>query len=153
MWSERESWIEEDVLPCGCPHMYFSCMSSGWLIHIKMFLCISVVGWDGVVSIAACCGLVSLGIESWWGQDFLHLSRLALVPPTSFTVGTRSLSPGVKRPGRSIDHPPLSSAKVEGRVELYLFSSSGPSWPVLSLTCLFTYFRVKWQCVYYCFNM
>jgi hypothetical protein len=135
-----------------------------WLTvtHIKMFLYISVVGWDGVVSIAgwvgvvsivACCGLVSLGIESWWGQDFLHSSTLALAPPTSFTVGIRSLSPGVKWPGHSIDHPPLSSAKVKGRVELYLFSSSGPSWPVLSLTCLFTYFFLKWRCVYYCFNM
>jgi len=99
-----------------------------------MFLCISDVGWDGVVSVVTYCGLVSLGIESWWEQDFLHLSRLALGPPTSFTVGTRSLSPGVKRPRHSIDHPPLSSAKVKERVELYLFSSSGPSWPVLSLT-------------------
>jgi hypothetical protein len=116
-----------------------------WLIviHIKMFLCISVGGWDGVVSVATCCGLVSLGIESWRGQDFLHLSRLALGPPASLTVGTRCLSPGVKWPVRSIDHPPQSSAKVKERVERYCFSSSGPSWPVLSLTYLFTYFCVK----------
>jgi hypothetical protein len=47
-----------------------------WLtgIRIKMFLCISEVGWDGAVSVATYCRLVSLGIESWWGQDFLHLS-------------------------------------------------------------------------------
>jgi hypothetical protein len=49
-------------------------------IHIKMFLCISVLGWDGVVSVTTRCGLDSLGIESRWGQDSLHLSRLALVP-------------------------------------------------------------------------
>jgi len=28
--------------------------------------------------------------------------------------------PGVKRPGSGVDHPPLSSAEVEGRVELYI---------------------------------
>ena len=105
-----------------------------WLpvIHVKMYLRISVVGWDGVVT---CCGLVSLGIKSWWVQDFLHLSRLALGPPTSFTVGTRSLSPGVKWPG--------PSAKVKERVEFYLFSFSGPSWPVLNSSYLFTYYCVK----------
>ena len=39
--------------------------------------------------------------------------------------------PGVKRPGRDADHPPPSRAKVEGRVEPYLCSPSGPSWPVI----------------------
>jgi hypothetical protein len=38
------------------------------------------------------------------------------------------LFPGVKRPGRGVDHPPLSSARVKERVELYLYSPSGPSW-------------------------
>jgi hypothetical protein len=40
-------------------------------------------------------------------------------------------SPGVKRPGRGVDHPPPSSAEVKDRVELYLYSASGPSWSVL----------------------
>ena len=44
-------------------------------------------------------------------------------------MGTGSF-PGVKRPGRGVDHPPPSSAEVEG-VELYLCSPSEPSWPVL----------------------
>jgi hypothetical protein len=39
-----------------------------------------------------------------------------------------------KRPGRRIDHPPPSSAEVKERVELYLYSPSGPSWPVLGRT-------------------
>ena len=39
----------------------------------------------------------------------------------------------VKRPGRGVDHPPTSSAEVEGRVELYVCSPSGPSWPVKGL--------------------
>jgi hypothetical protein len=50
--------------------------------------------------------------------------------PASCAMGTVSF-PGVKRPGRGVDHPPPSSAKVKGRVELYLYSPSGPSWPVL----------------------
>jgi hypothetical protein len=33
--------------------------------------------------------------------------------------------PGVKRPERDVDHP-LSSAEVKGRIELYLYSTSGP---------------------------
>jgi hypothetical protein len=39
--------------------------------------------------------------------------------PASYTMGTGSF-PGVKRPGRGVDHPPLSSAEVKKRVELYL---------------------------------
>ena len=50
--------------------------------------------------------------------------------PASYTMGTRSF-PEVTRPGHGVDHPPSSSAEVKGRVELYLCSPCGPSWPVL----------------------
>jgi hypothetical protein len=30
-----------------------------------------------------------------------------------------------------VDHPPTSSAEVKDRVELYLYSTSGPSWIVI----------------------
>jgi len=53
--------------------------------------------------------------------------------PAFYTVGNGSF-PGVKWPGHGIVHPPPSSAKVKERVELYLYSTSGPSWPVLGLT-------------------
>ena len=33
--------------------------------------------------------------------------------------------PGVKRPGRGVNHPPLSNAEVKERVELYLCSPLG----------------------------
>jgi len=36
------------------------------------------------------------------------------------------LFPGVKGPGHGVDHPPLSSAKVGARAELYICSPSGP---------------------------
>jgi hypothetical protein len=38
---------------------------------------------------------------------------------------------GVKRPGRGVDHPPPPSDEFKQRVELNLYSPSGPSWPVL----------------------
>jgi hypothetical protein len=56
--------------------------------------------------------------------------------PASYTMGTGSF-PGVKRPGRGVDHPPPSSAEVEGRVELYICFPSEPSWPVLGRTLPF----------------
>ena len=90
-------------------------------------------GRDSSVGIATRYGLEGPGIESRWGggRDFSHLSRPALGPhPASCTVGTGCL-PGVKRPVRGADHPPPSSAEVEGRVELYICSTSGPSWPVI----------------------
>jgi len=45
-------------------------------------------------------------------------------------MGTGFVS-GNKEPGQGVDHPPLSRAEVKERIELYLFSPSGPSWPVL----------------------
>jgi hypothetical protein len=47
----------------------------------------------------------------------------------SYTVGNGCF-PGVKRPGRGVDHPLPSSAEVK-ESEPYLFSPSGPSSPVL----------------------
>jgi len=45
-------------------------------------------------------------------------------------MGTGSFL-GLKRPGRGVDHPPTSSAEVKERIELYLYSPSGPLWTVL----------------------
>ena len=68
------------------------------------------------------------------GQDFLHPSRLAPnAHPFSHTVGTGSF-PGVQWPRHGIDYPPPSGAEVKERVQLYLYSTSGPSWPVTGWT-------------------
>jgi hypothetical protein len=52
-------------------------------------------------------------------------------PPSLLHNGYRVSFPGVKRPGRGVNHPPPSSAEVKERVELYLYSPSGSSWSVL----------------------
>jgi len=48
--------------------------------------------------------------------------------PASRTVGTGSF-PGVRRPGRGVDHPSSSSAEVKERAIPLL--PLGPSWPLL----------------------
>ena len=56
------------------------------------------------------------------------------IAPTYFgacyTMGTGSFQ-GLKRPELDVEHPPPSGAEVKERVELYIYSPSGPSWPVL----------------------
>ena len=45
--------------------------------------------------------------------------------------GTNWSSERGSGPGRGVDHPSPSSAEVKERVQLHLYSLSGPSWPVL----------------------
>ena len=73
-------------------------------------------------------GLDGPEIEYRQGRDFPHPSRPGPeAHPASYTMGTGSF-PGVKRPGRGVDHPPSSRAEVQERVEIYLYSTSGLSW-------------------------
>jgi len=50
--------------------------------------------------------------------------------PAFYTMSTRSFS-GVKQSGCGVDHPPTPRTEVKERAELYLYSHSGSSWPVL----------------------
>ena len=59
--------------------------------------------------------------------------------PASCTMGTESLFGEVKRPRRGVNHPPPSSAEIKERVELYIYSPSEPSWPVLGRTLSYLY--------------
>jgi hypothetical protein len=52
------------------------------------------------------------------------------VHPSFLHNGYRILH-GLKWSGRGVDHPSSSSAGVKGRVKLYPYSLSGPSWPAL----------------------
>jgi len=79
------------------------------------------------VGIAIRYGLDGRGIESQWGSKFSSpVNTGPGAHSASYTVST-----GVKRPGRGVDHPPPYGAEVKERVELYLYSLSGPPWPFL----------------------
>jgi len=90
-------------------------------------------GRDSWVSIGARYGLDGPGIEARGGggaRFSAPVQTVSAAHPASYTIGTRSF-PGVKPPGRGVDHPPPSSTGVKERVGLYLYSLSGPSWRVL----------------------
>ena len=106
----------------SCPNLKYT------MSFVSVF--VLLVGWDSTVGIATRYGLDDPVIESWWGQNFLHPFRLVLgltQPPVWWVP---DLFPRVKRPGRSVDHLPLSSTEVKERVELYLYFPSWPSWTV-----------------------
>jgi hypothetical protein len=64
---------------------------------------------------------------------------------TSCTVGTRGSFPGAKaRPRRDADHLPPSSAEVENKQELYLFSPV-PPWHVVELFLVVICYTPKLQ--------
>jgi len=87
-----------------------------------------MLGRDSSVGIATRYGLEGPGVESRWGREF-PVQTDPVAHPTSYRMGTGSL-PWVKLPRHGVDHPHTSSADVKERVELYLYSTCGPSWSV-----------------------
>ena len=91
------------------------------------------VGLGSSVGIATPYRLDGPRIESRWGggTDFPHLYRpmLGLTKPVLYN-GYLVSFPGIKRPGRGVNHPPPSSTEVKERVELYFFLYV-PSWQVV----------------------
>jgi len=87
---------------------------------------------DSSVGIATCYGLDDPRFEPRWGgaRSSAPVQPGPGAHPAPYTMGNESF-PGVKRPGRGVDHPPSSSAEVKERVELYLYSTSGLSWPAI----------------------
>ena len=57
-------------------------------------------------------------------------------PPNLLYNGYRLSFQGVRRPGRGVDHPPKSNDEVKERVDLYFYSASEPTPPVLGGTFL-----------------
>jgi hypothetical protein len=74
------------------------------------------------------------GFEPWSGEIFHTRRNRSRGPPSFLCDGYGVSCTGVKRPGRGTDYPPPSSARVEERVELYLYCPSMPSRPVVELT-------------------
>ena len=99
-------------------------------LMIQMTICISIVERRSSVGIATHYGLHGQVIESRWGARFSAPVQSGPGDHTaSYTTSTGSI-PGVKRPGRSGEHPLRFRSYVKERVELYI-SHSGPSRPVL----------------------
>jgi hypothetical protein len=91
-------------------------------------------GRDSSVGIATRYGLDGPGIESRWGARFsvpFQTGPGAHPAPIQWVTGTL---PGGKSAGPWRWPPTPSSDEVKERVELYLYSSSGPSWPVVNFT-------------------
>ena len=64
------------------------------------------MGQDSSVGAATRYGLDGPAIKSWWGRDFPHPSRPALGPTQPHIEWVPGLFPGLKQPGRGVDHPP-----------------------------------------------
>ena len=75
-------------------------------------------GRDCSVGIATCYGYGGPGIESRWGRNFPHPSKPALGPIQPSIKWVPGLPPGVKRPGRGVNHPPPSSDEGKERAEV-----------------------------------
>ena len=131
---------------CICFYTYGHTWWCVWWLDVmeivlwKEPLLVINTGGDSVVGIATCYGLDGPGIECRWGARFsTPVQSDPGTYPASYTMGTGSPFPGVKRPGHGIDQPPASTVEVIERVELYLYSPSGPLWPVLGWTVPFTF--------------
>jgi hypothetical protein len=96
-----------------------------------IYLFIYLVGRHSSVGIVTRYGLDGPGSIPGGGEIFRSRPNLPWGPPILVYNGYRVFFPGVKWPGRGVDYPPPASARVKERVKLYLYSPSGPSWPVL----------------------
>jgi hypothetical protein len=108
-------------------HVQIFLKMNTWMFEIcrSQYNCFG--GRDSSVGIATRYVSDDPRIESRWQLHFPHTSRPALeVHTASYTMGTGPFL-GVKQPERGVDHLLTSSAEIEGRVELYTCSSSGPS--------------------------
>jgi hypothetical protein len=65
------------------------------------------------------------------GGEIFHTRPYRLWGPPNLPYNGYRVFPGLKRPGCGVDHPPPTTAEVKESVELYLYSSSGPSWLLL----------------------
>jgi len=78
-----------------------------YLCHV--YFCVPSDTHFGQLSIAAAYGLEVRGSNTGGSEIFPTRLDRPWGPPSLLTMGTEYF-PGVKRPGRGVDHPPPSSA-------------------------------------------
>jgi hypothetical protein len=136
--------------------MVFSFITFFHILLVTFFIILCMVVCFVFLCLCKLCIFIVMFMYYCWSGDQISKGARFSPPvqtgpgahPASYTMGTGSF-PGVKRPGRGVDHPPPSSAEVKERVDLYLYSPSGPSWPVIGLTLPFTTLMLtKWR--WYC---
>ena len=106
-------------------------------INFIIFYTFMYKGLDSSVGIATRYRLDGPGIESLWGRDFPHPSRLALGPTQPPIQRVPGLSVG--KTAGTCRPPKTSSAEVKERVELYLYS---PFWAFVAcsrVNCTFPF--------------
>jgi hypothetical protein len=89
--------------------------------------------WDEVAQSVQrmATGWMLRGSNPGGGREFPHPFRPALGPTQPLIQWVMGLFPGGKQLGRSVDRPPPSCAEVKEKAELYLYSPTGPLWPLL----------------------
>jgi hypothetical protein len=93
---------------------------------------------DSVVGVETVYGLDDLGIESRWERIFRSCPNRPRDPLSLLCNGYRVI-PGGKAAGAWRYHPSPSRAEVKERVDLYSYSPSEHSWPVIGWALPFTY--------------
>ena len=105
------------------------------------------LGQDGSVGTAPRYGLKGPQIESRKGGGFsVPIQTGSGAHPASCTMSTGSPSPRTNRPGRDVDYPPQSSAKVK-EIELYSKTCLKRNAIVPVFFSVFTGFRFTKGCV------
>jgi hypothetical protein len=96
-------------------------MTASHSFHYTIHRHITIQGRDSSVGISTRYRLDGPEIESRWvGRFSAPVQTGPGAHPASYII-SNELFPGVKRPGRGVDHPPPSSAEVKKRVELHPF--------------------------------
>jgi hypothetical protein len=154
-FGEQSHMVDDRKLLADCFNSLQSSEGSWWheleeslpysiiILHVlpPLLVCTNILSSRySSVGIVTRYGLDDPGIESQLGRARFSASIQTgpWAHPASYTMSTRSF-PGVKRPGHGIDHPTQSSAEVKECVEIYCYSTSGPSWPVLGWTLRFAF--------------
>ena len=114
-----------------------------WLCILSNSLCVCVC--DSSVGIATRYALDGLEIEFRWRRDFPHLSRPNLGPTQPTVQWVSGLFTGVKPAGAWGCQLPASSTEFKETVELYIYSSSGPSWSIAGRNLQYTHIVVYWR--------